>query len=126
MRTLKNNKSAKGFECDVKGLGTYDPSRKIIAVDFDGTLVINKYPYIENPNYKLIDYIKSYRNNYIWILWTCRYGNQLKLAVDYMKNEHGIEFDYINENAPWMIDKYGDTRKVYADIYIDDKARKEF
>lgn len=126
MRELKNNKSAKGFETMVKGLGTYNPSLDIVAVDFDGTLVLNKYPYIENPNMKLINFIKEYRNKYIWILWTCRSGEQLKMAVDYMKQEHNIEFDYINENVPWMIDKFGDTRKVYADLYIDDKSRKEF
>lgn len=126
MRALRNNKPAKGFESiQIKGKGTYDPSLKIIAVDFDGTLVNNKYPYIENPNMSLINYIKEHRNCYIWILWTCRQGEQLKLAVDWLKNEQGIEFDYINENVPWLINKYGDTRKIYADIYIDDKARKE-
>ena len=37
--------------------------------------------------------------------------------------ERGLAFDYINENTPEHIEwAGGDTRKIYADIYIDDKA----
>ena len=37
--------------------------------------------------------------------------------------EHGLEFDAVNENLPEMIEWYGnDCRKVFADVYIDDKA----
>ena len=93
----------------------------IVAVDFDGTLVHNKYPFIENPNLSLIAFIKSNFDKYIWILWTCRHDEQLEYAVDYMAKEHGILFDYINANAPWLIEQYGDCRKVSADYYIDDR-----
>ena len=38
-------------------------------------------------------------------------------------NERGVVFDYINENVPENIDRYGgDTRKIYADIYVDTNA----
>lgn len=93
--------------------------RTIIAVDFDGTLVNNKYPFISDPNMELIGFIKKNRYKYTWILYTCRTGKQLDYAVRYMKDEHGIKFDYVNENAPWIIEKYGNSRKIYADIYID-------
>ena len=92
----------------------------IVAVDFDGTLVRNKYPYIENPNVELIDFIKAHRKRVVWILWTCRQGEQLKYATDYLKNTFDLVFDYVNENCKGKIEQYGDTRKVYADVYIDD------
>ena len=35
----------------------------------------------------------------------------------------GIKYHYFNENFPHLIDRYGgDTRKISADIYIDDKC----
>ena len=37
--------------------------------------------------------------------------------------EHGLEFDYINENVPENVEKWGnDSRKIFAHEYIDDKA----
>lgn len=91
----------------------------IYAIDFDGTLVHSRYPYCEHPNNDLIDYIKSHRKGNIWILNTCRSGKQLRLAVKYLHDKCQLDFDYVNENCDYMIEKYGDTRKIYADIYID-------
>ena len=36
----------------------------------------------------------------------------------------GLEFDYINQNAPEIIEMHGgsDCRKIYADVYLDDHA----
>ncbi len=104
--------------------------QKIIAVDFDGTLCENKYPNIGKPLYKSINYIKQLvsSQNYVVILWTCRRGKHLDDAVRWCA-EHGIKLDYINENAPSLIKAFGgDCRKIYADIYLDDKAMniKEF
>ena len=93
---------------------TVNSTLPIVAVDFDGTIVLNNYPYIENPNNELIDFIKRNRDKYVWVLWTCRKDNQLQMAIDYMANEHGIVFDFVNQNTPWNIEKYGDTRKVFA------------
>lgn len=123
MRNLKNNKSV--FKAEQSSIAPVHSNKKIVAVDFDGTLVHNKYPFCENPNMKLINFIKEHRNDYIWILWTCRHDEQLNMAVRYMKEEHQIVFDFVNQNATWLIDEYGDTRKVFADIYIDDKARND-
>ena len=92
----------------------------IVAIDFDGTIVFNKYPFIENPNTILIEWIKANRHRYIFILWTCRHGSQLDKAVKWLK-EQGIEFDLINDNVPWLKAEFGDTRKVFADYYVDDK-----
>lgn len=123
MRNLKNNKPI--FKAEQNSITPAHSNKKIVAVDFDGTLVHNKYPFCENPNMKLINFIKEHRNDYIWILWTCRHDEQLNMAVRYMKEEHHIVFDFVNQNATWLIDEYGDTRKVFADIYIDDKARND-
>lgn len=124
MRNLKNNKPI--FKAETNSVSPSYSNKKIIAVDFDGTLVHNKYPYCENPNMELINFIKNHRNDYIWILWTCRHDEQLNMAVRYMKEEHQIVFDFINQNATWLIEEYGDTRKVFADIYIDDKATNDW
>lgn len=95
----------------------------IIAVDFDGTLCEDNYPNIGNPIQTTINFIKKQKNagNTI-ILWTCRQGEYLAAAVDWSKSQ-GIVFDYINENTTQNVAKYGNNpRKVFADIYIDDKA----
>lgn len=96
--------------------------KPIVAVDFDGTLVNCQYPQMENPDLLLISYIKKHSNDYIWILNTCRKGQELLDAVYYLANEHNVFFDYINENTDSIIATYGDTRKVSADIYIDNSA----
>lgn len=70
---------------------------------------------------QLINWIKQNRNNYIFILYTCRHDKELQNAIDYLKENYNIEFNYINENVKELIDQYGDTRKIYADYYIDDK-----
>ena len=95
---------------------------KIIAVDFDGVLHLEGFPYIKTPNVALLDWIKDHRKDYCFILNTCRTGRQLEMAVDWLK-EQGIEFDFVNENSYWAIKEFGgDCRKIFADVYIDDKA----
>lgn len=123
MRNLKTTRQIKGFECKNPELvSSYKKQGKpIVAVDFDGCLVHNKYPYCENPNMELIDFIREHKDDYVWILWTCRANEQLNMAKKYLYEEFGLIFDLVNENVPWMVDKYGDTRKVYADYYIDDR-----
>ena len=96
--------------------------KKVIAIDFDGTIVQNAFPKIGEPKTDVIGFMKRHRKKYVWILWTCRTGERLQDAIDYMKSEHGITFDYVNTNSDAYIALYGDdTRKVYADYYVDDK-----
>ena len=95
----------------------------IYAIDFDGTLCESVWPGIGDPNIALIEHLKKKREkgNKL-ILWTCRVGERLQEAVNWCKC-YGLEFDAVNENLPEMIEKYGgDSRKVYADVYIDDQA----
>lgn len=94
----------------------------IVAVDFDGTLCEAKFPEIGAPKTKVINTIKEYKA-YGWkiILWTCRNREYLDKAVEWCKKQ-GLEFDAINENLPEVEEMFGGyTRKIYADVYIDDK-----
>ena len=94
----------------------------IVAVDFDGTLCENAFPEIGAPKYDVIKAIQEYRS-YGWkiILWTCRNYEFLDRAVMWCMN-HGLTFDAVNKNLPEVQEMFGgDTRKIYADVYIDDK-----
>lgn len=97
--------------------------RRIVAVDFDGTLAVTKFPKIIRPIPRVIRYCKRLKKEgAILILWTCRKGKDLQEAVLWCKGL-GLEFDYINENVKENIEKYGeDTRKIFAHEYLDDKA----
>lgn len=92
----------------------------IISVDFDETLQING-----QPNIKLFELLKmQQRAGNIIILNTCREGKRLNEAVLFCQ-KNGLMFSAINANVPQTINKFGyDPRKIFADIYIDDKAIK--
>lgn len=98
--------------------------KRIIAVDFDGTLCNDCYPEIGAPNHTLISALQLLKQkNCQLILWTCRCGEKLDEAVEWCSS-FGLEFDAINANVPEIIKKYGsDSRKIYADIYLDDRSR---
>lgn len=95
----------------------------IFAVDFDGTLSFGKWPDVGEPNTSLFEYlIQKQKEGARIILYTCRTREALKTAVSFCRKQ-GLEFDAVNENLPELVDLYGeDTRKIEADIYIDDKA----
>lgn len=97
---------------------------KIIAVDFDGTLCSNEWPYIGTANAYLINILIRLQQTKgcKLILWTCRTGQHLEDAVEWCK-KRGLIFDAINENLSEMIEVFGgDTRKIVADYYLDDKS----
>lgn len=98
----------------------------IIAIDFDGTIVENRYPEIGHFRPGAVEAIKQLRRDgYVLILWTCRTGLELGRAVAFCA-EAGIRFDGINQNLRSEIVKYGgDSRKIGADIYIDDRGIAE-
>lgn len=97
---------------------------RIIAVDFDGTLVEDKFPSIGEPIYQTwIKLFKEQSEGSKIILWTCRNGEALEKAVEFCTNTMGFHFDAINENLDEIKVLYGgDTRKVFATEYWDDKA----
>lgn len=104
-------------------------AKLVISIDFDGTIVHEKYPRIGKFRFgarRVIKWIQS-RGHKI-ILNTCRtdFEDKEKLHLTNAKrflNLAGIFFDAYNENLPELIEQYeGDCRKISADWYFDDKA----
>lgn len=95
----------------------------IIAVDFDNTIAVTEYPKIIKPIDMIIFTLKQAKERGATIiLWTCREGKELEDAVSWCK-ENNVPIDYVNENVPERIEKWGnDCRKIGADVYIDDKS----
>ena len=111
---------------------------KIIAVDFDGTLVEDKYAEIGKPlrgftDDALFNELITLRERGVKvILWTSRLGKELENAVNFCKSM-GLEFDAINDDVEevkekfesykeWEKTKQPINRKIFANIYIDDRA----
>jgi len=96
---------------------------KVIAVDFDGCLCANRWPKIGAANSNAIRALIHMREQGARvILWTCRTGALLQEAVAWC-GWRGLTFDAVNESLPEQVAQYGgDTRKVHADEYWDDRA----
>lgn len=94
----------------------------IIAVDFDGTIVEHRYPKIGKTKLFAFETLKQLqKQGHRLILWTYRAGRELEEAVIFCK-ENGIEFYAVNRNYPEEIFNEKEiSRKIYADIYIDDR-----
>ncbi len=91
-----------------------------IAVDFDGTCVVHKYPevgfdvfYCETVLNRLV------KNNHKLILNTMRSGKELQDAVNWFKSKN-IPLFGINNNPTQK--EWTSSPKVYAHKYIDDAA----
>lgn len=94
----------------------------IIAVDFDGTIVEHKYPYIGKEIPFAIETLKKLKEEkHTLILWTVREGKLLDEAINFCK-ERGLEFYSVNSNYPEE-QKTHDyfSRKLKADLFIDDR-----
>lgn len=93
----------------------------IYAIDFDGTIVSNKYPEIGELNQEAYDFIKALKERGDkWILYTMREGKELKKAYLFLK-KLGITPDAVNDNLPELKKFFGNNpRKVFANVYIDD------
>lgn len=95
----------------------------IIAVDFDGTLCENEWPGIGETKWDTVQALIAARAaGARLILWTNRVGPRLAEAVEWCRQRE-LEFDAVNENLPEVLAAFvTDCRKVYADIYLDDRA----
>lgn len=92
-----------------------------IAVDFDGTIVDHEYPDIGKEKLFAFQTLKELDKLGVrLILWTFRAGKELDEAVNYCR-ENGIEFYAVNKNYPEEIFNETISRKINADVYIDDK-----
>ncbi len=94
---------------------------KLIAVDFDGTIVEHAYPEIGSEMLFAFATLRELqKKGHLLILWTYRQGEYLQQAVDYCL-ANGIEFYAVNENYPGETKEGSYSRKLIADIFIDDR-----
>lgn len=89
----------------------------VIAVDFDGTLTEkNIFPEIAPLRKHAKETIKHLQDaGHKVVLWTCREGKYLDEARVFLRL-NGIELDGFNY-SPYQLQ----SRKIVADVYIDDK-----
>lgn len=95
---------------------------KVIAVDFDGTIVEHKYPAIGKEMLFAFATLKALQQKgHKLILWTFRAGKTLDEAVEFCR-KNGIEFYAVNKNYPEEVfDETNISRKINADVFIDDR-----
>lgn len=93
----------------------------VIAIDFDGTIVEHRYPAIGKQRPFAFETLKALQQKgHRLILWTHRSGPYLDEAVEYCR-KNGVEFYAVNRNYPEEKWDSEDSRKVLADLYIDDR-----
>lgn len=94
-----------------------------IAVDFDGTIVEDRYPEIGKERPFATETLRMLiEKRHKLILWSVREGKTLEDAVNWCR-EHGVEFYAINKDYPEeRIDNNNHfSRKIKADLFIDDR-----
>jgi len=94
----------------------------LIAVDFDGTVVEDKYPGVGKAKPFAIETLKMLQNDgHRLILWTYRHGRALREAVEFMEKS-GISPYAVNRSYPEEAAHPSDvSRKINADLFIDDR-----
>jgi hydroxymethylpyrimidine pyrophosphatase-like HAD family hydrolase len=93
----------------------------ILAIDFDGTIVDDAYPGIGKPKIFAFETLKRLQNEgHRLILWTYRCGEHLDEAVSFCK-KNGIDFYAVNSSFPEESFKGEKSRKIHADLFIDDR-----
>ena len=98
-----------------------DENSKVIAVDFDGTIVEHKYPAIGKEMLFAFATLKELnKKGHKLILWTYRVGKYLDEAVEFCK-QNGVEFYAVNKNFPDEAMDETVARKINADVFIDDR-----
>ena len=93
----------------------------IIAVDFDGTIVEDAYPDIGKPIIFAFETLKKLqKEGHRLILWTYRTGEKLEDAINFCES-NGVFFYAVNKSFPE--EQYDDSisRKIHADLFIDDR-----
>ncbi|WP_320113064.1 BT0820 family HAD-type phosphatase [Draconibacterium orientale] len=92
-----------------------------IAVDFDGTIVEHRYPKIGNELPFAIETLRALQEKgHKLILWTYRAEKELIEAVEFCRKK-GLEFYAVNKNYPEEKLNGNISRKILADLYIDDR-----
>lgn len=93
----------------------------IFSCDFDGTIVQHRYPEIGEPLPEAFEVMKELQEaGHRLVLWTCREGKDLEDAIEFCKL-NGIEFVSHNTNTKEDAYMWPSSRKILADVYIDDR-----
>jgi hypothetical protein len=94
----------------------------VLAVDFDGTIVEDRYPEIGKPLPFAIDTLKRlHADGHRIVLWTFRHGRPLRHAVDFLESQ-GVQLYAVNQSFPEESEQLdGYSRKIHADWFIDDR-----
>jgi hydroxymethylpyrimidine pyrophosphatase-like HAD family hydrolase len=93
----------------------------IVAIDFDGTIVEDAYPKIGKPKLFAFETLKRLQEDgHRLILWTYRCGKKLDEALAFCE-ENGIHFYAVNKSFPEEEFDTTQSRKIYADLFIDDR-----
>jgi hypothetical protein len=101
-----------------------------IGIDFDNTLSVCGYPDAGRPVPGAFESLERVRNDFgdvldiDFILYTMRSGHVLDNALRFC-HENGLKLTYANANREQDLweknNNLPGSRKVYADIYIDDR-----
>lgn len=92
-----------------------------IAIDFDGTIVEHAFPEIGKELPFAIHTLKALQaKGHRLILWTFRAGEHLDAAINYC-TDRDLEFYAVNKNYPEEKFDQSISRKILADLYIDDR-----
>lgn len=94
-----------------------------IGVDFDGTIVEDRYPKIGEEVPFATDTLRMLiKDGHKLILWSVREGKTLEEAVQWCR-ERGVEFYAVNKDYPEEKVEYNNhfSRKIKADMFIDDR-----
>ena len=95
----------------------------IFGIDFDGTIVTHKFPAIGEPVPGALKTIRALKQNgHLLFLWTMRgYQDRFPMVLEEAKGfcrQNNIDFHGYNESPA----QFSDSKKQYAQIYIDDAA----
>ena len=92
---------------------------KILALDFDGTVVKHRWPLIGDSLGAEI-YLRMFiEDGWQIVLWTVRSGEELQAAIKWF-DEREIPLYAINENPTQKT--WSSSPKCHAHLYIDDTA----
>jgi hypothetical protein len=95
---------------------------KYIIIDFDGTIATLNYPNLGNVKNHAVRVIQRIKDNGGKIaIWTCRCDDDERKVKEFL-DKHEIPYDKFNEPFDEMNIMFGgNPRKIYGDVYIDDK-----
>ena len=94
----------------------------IIAIDFDGTIVDHKYPFIGTLKPGAKETINRwYVEGHKIIIWSCRTEEETVLKAKEFLKENDVNYHTFNENIE-SDDGFDPYPKIFAHLYIDDRG----